>query len=92
MDVRSSKGAAMYWPVNEIRISNIYIYSKFKEHIQCDIIFNYMYHYKIDFLEPLEVSPSGCHHFYEGAQDMLSEQPCALSVTHTSLFCASSLI
>ena len=66
-----------------------------------------MYHYKIDFLGPLEVSPSGCHHFYEDAQgiaqwalransehtqDMLSEQPCAPSVTHPYLFCASSLI
>ena len=28
----------------------------------------YMYHCKIDFLGLLEVSPSGCHHFYEGAQ------------------------
>lgn len=27
-----------------------------------------MYLYIIDFLGPLELSPSGCHHFYEGAQ------------------------
>ena len=28
----------------------------------------YMYLYVIDLLEPLELSPSGCHHFCEGAQ------------------------
>ena len=32
-----------------------------------------MHLYEIDFLGPLELSPSGCHHFYEGAQVLLSE-------------------
>lgn len=27
----------------------------------------YMSLYELDFLEPLELSPSGCHHFCEGA-------------------------
>lgn len=27
--------------------------------------------YELDFLLPLDLSPSGCHHFYEGTQGLL---------------------
>jgi len=33
----------------------------------------YLSLYELDFLEPLELSPSGCHRFYEGTQGLLSE-------------------
>lgn len=34
--------------------------------------------YELDFLVSLELSPSGCHHFYEGAQGLAQ---CVFSVT-----------
>lgn len=43
-----------------------------------------MYLYELDFLLPLELPPSGCHHFYESTQGLLRahsviDQTCTLS-------------
>lgn len=44
----------------------------------------YMYLYEIDFLGPLELSLSGCHHFYEGAQWSVM---CTLSYSPLFILC-----